>query len=229
MTARMTENAGRAAGRRAGLLLALLLLPAAAGAVRAAPAAADTVRTNLWLARALLTEAARDMLSDLPAGCRSVEVVAEAEGPATALFEPILFAVLRGAGITVYSAADRDSQAAPAADHRLRYRLEQLSLAYPAQGRTFGLWRSWLDRELAVTAVYKVVRLPDGLVLAERRRVHRYADRIRAGDRVLVESDLYPFTAAEPPAGRGRALLEQTLVIGTLVGMVAAYFANTGS
>jgi len=218
----------RRSGPAAVPLLVLILIVAGAAAAR--PAARDSVRTNLWLARALLTDLSRDILADLPSGCRTVELVSEQQDPVSELFEPILFATLHQAGIAVYSAADRDSAATPPAPgYRVRYRFEKVALSYPAEGRTFGLWRSWLDRELAISAVYKVVQLPAGRIVVSRRRVHRYDDRLPAAQRRLVESDAYSFTSADLPGGGPRVLLEQMVVLGTLVGMVVAYFANTGS
>ncbi len=225
MGRRRPEEAIRLA---AGLLVILLVLataPAVAG-----PAAGDTIRTNLWLARALLTELARDIQSDLPAGCRTVELAPERSDEETDLFEPILFAVLSRAGIAVYLSGERDSSAtAPPADCRISYRFERLDLSYPATQRTFGLWRSWIERELAAALLYKIVTVPDGRLVASRRRVHRFADRIPAGRLSHVESAAYPFTSADAPPGGAQALLEQVVVLGTLVGLVAAYFANTGS
>ncbi len=199
-----------------------------------APAAADTVRTNLWVARALFTDVAREVVAAVPGSGRRVSLRARGSHDAQPLLETALYAALQDAGHRAYLDETDDSDAdAPITpvetDYEIRYQLETCQLDYPAVGRRFGLWRNWIDRELEVSTLVAVVELATGRLLLDDRVERRFNDRVPAGHLDSVEATTYAFTFADPAEGGIRTIMEELVVIGALTGLVAIYFANTGN
>jgi len=203
---------------------------------RFAALAGDTLRTNLWLARALLADAAATAARALPPPPRAVVLRPTARHDANPLLVSAARAVLGDAGYELFldetQVADAKTAAAPpqapADAVELRVAIEEFALAYPRAGRRFGLWRQWVDRRLRVVALVTAVERGSGRVLYDERVVRSFEDRIAAGSFDEVRSTAYKFTDAEVPEGGWRRRAEEAVVIGTLVGLVAVYFANTG-
>jgi len=198
-----------------------------------ADAGPDTVRTNLWLAQALFTDIVREAADALPSGGASVALRPRAKHAAQPLFDTAAFAELTAAGHEVLLdetdvAAARSAEAV-AADYEFRYLIEEVALDYPRVGRRFGLWRRWLDRELAAVVQVTVLEKATGRLLLDKRLARTYGDRIAAGHLAAVDAPTYGFTTAEPAEGGVRAILEELVVVGALTGLVAVYFANSGN
>ncbi|MBC8423768.1 hypothetical protein H8E07_06555 [bacterium] len=218
------------------LFLVLIACATAAPAERPAfdPAAADTVRTNLWVARALFTDIAREAVASVPGRDQGVSLRARGTHDALPLLETALYAALQDAGHRPYLDESDDSGAlAPItpdeADYEIRYRFETCQLDYPAVGRRFGLWRNWIDREVEVSALVGVVDLSSGRLLLDDRIERRFNDRVPADFLDLVDESTYAFTTAVPADGGIRTIMEELVVIGALTGLVAIYFTNTGN
>ena len=56
----------------------------------------------------------------------------------------------------------------------------------------------------------------------------RFSDRVSSDDCGTVDSQLYDFTTAEISESGWKGRMEEIIVLGTLAGLVAIYFANTG-
>lgn len=221
-----------------------LLVPAAVAAADAgapepvrfpAVGAADTVRTNLWLVQALMGEIAREAAAALPPAPGRVALRPAAEEGA-GIFQAAAHAELAGMGYSVFldesrviDPSLRESYSPPLSDYTLRFDVETLDLSYPRVGRNFGLWRQWVDRELEVAVVVTLVDDTTGRLLLDRRIVRGFGDRVASRHLEAVESRSYPFTAASVSESGWRSVLEELLVVGALSGMVAIYFANSGS
>ncbi|MFN2370020.1 MAG: hypothetical protein ABR506_02575 [Candidatus Krumholzibacteriia bacterium] len=222
--------------RRSGRVLipaaALLLLAAAAAAQTPAPAglpsptAADTVRTNLWLTEALMGEIVTAVAGVLPPAPAAVRLVTAGKGEANDLFGATAARVLGGRGYDLYT-AKKDSARQAAVDAEFTYQVLGVELAYPAVGRTLGIWRSWVERDLAVTVLVEVTETDSGRLLLKERLTRAFGDRVPDGDFGAVNSRLYPFTSAKTGESGWQRHLEQVVVLGALAGLVAVYFANT--
>ncbi|HOX26523.1 MAG TPA: hypothetical protein PLL30_08065 [Candidatus Krumholzibacteria bacterium] len=200
------------------------LPPAAPAAVFAADAA-DTLRTNYRVAEALLGEAVLAVLDELPPPPAAVVLVpGDAEQPA-ALLTTVATHHLQRAGYAVH--LDQAPAGTELRVVELRYRVEDLSLTYPVTGRRLGLWTSWIGRQMDLAVTFTVVDAADGRVLTSRRLVRGFQDRVPPRYLASVESDAYPFTTATTQPSTWSRRLEQVVVLGTLVGLVAIYFANT--
>ena len=185
----------------------------------------DTLRTNLWVAEALMGEATQSVLDQLPPPPAAIVLVpSDTEQPAT-LLTSVATHHLQGAGYSVHL-----DQAPAGTDQpvlELRFRVEDLALSYPAVGRRLGLWKSWVDRKMDLAVQITVVDRADGQILVSRRVARRFQGRIPAGYMDAVESDIYPFTRAEQQASGLSRSFEEIVVVGALAGLVAIYFANT--
>jgi hypothetical protein len=225
------------------LLLAALVVTAAVGVSARAPAqettslpgldSADTVRTNLFLVEALMGEIARDAARSLPAPPATVDLQPKRESPEDELFGTVLADVLGEMGYRLYLSASgtADTTAAPSADApevALRYRIEQVALAYPETKRRFGIWRQWVAREMEISAYVTVVETDSDRLLLNERLVRSYHDRIPNDDFEAVGSPAYTFTDAHTQESGWGRYLETAVVLGTLTGLVAIYFSNTG-
>jgi hypothetical protein len=227
---------------RAFAVLMLVLLGAQAAAAQALTgsavlrvAGADTVRTNLWLAQALLADVVRDAAAALPPGS-DVVLVSRQGHAADPLMETAAHAVLSAAGHTVYRPDDDEADeeetvgaVLPEAGYELGWRLEDVKLEYPRVGRFLGLWSRWIDRDLEAAAVVSVRDRTSGRLLVDRRIVKTYTDRIGSSRLAAVNSNTYAFTSAQPSERGLRGILEEIVIIGALTSMVAVYFSNSGS
>jgi hypothetical protein len=264
-------------------------------------AAGDTVRSNLWLTRALMTEVMEAAVAVLPAPPASVVLSPQGKGDGLQLMSTVAANVLRRRGYELYlreqpkepaaragaaagaggsagvggaasetggaagetggaagaggaageaggagggagSAAAGAGTAAPAVtdstlapppppnvDYELRYQIEDIRLAYPETGRRFGIWREWVSRDLVLSAYITVLEPASGRLLLSDRLERTFRDRVPNASFAAVRSDLYPFTDATLQESSWRRRLEQLVVLGTLTGLVAIYFANTGN
>lgn len=220
-------------------LLIMLVLSAAPGAASAqdgcegrALASADSVRTNLWLCDALLDEAVRQAAGALPAppGAVVLESVftGKNESEAQLLLGQSVFGVLDDAGYEIYEAfADTADAGIP--EYFFSYQLKEIALEYPRVGRTMGLWRRWIDRDVSVAADLRITEAATGRILFDDMVRRSFSDRVAASDLDVVESELYGFGNAELEEAGWRRRLEEIVVVGSLAGMVAVYFANTGN
>ncbi|MBD3221763.1 hypothetical protein GF314_11035 [bacterium] len=230
--------------QRSGFRLAVLVvvtavatLASVAGAARAedtppiAPEAVlastgeDTVRTNLMVAEAMLGDALAEVTAELPPGPVAVLLVPGSTEPAANLLTTVATHHLLAAGHRVHVDVIPPGTEGPV--YELRYRVDDLALTYPDSGRRFVFWDSWVDRSMDLAVQFTLVDHADNQVVASRRVVRRFQDRVEAEQLAAVETRSYPFTMASVEGGGWSRRLEEIVVLGTLAGMVAIYFANT--
>ena len=220
-------------------------------------ASADTVRTNLWLFEALMTDVIATVSRYLPPPPAEVELVPLGDTEAEELMLTVASRLLAERGYQLYgpflaeatepafqedSASQDDGGASPAVGddygattagagqgirYRLSYRVVDIDLSYPDTGRRMGIWRQWVERELELTVAVELSEVASGRLLANERVTRRFGDRVPDDDFKAVDSDVYPFTTAETGESGWRRRLEEIVVLGTLAGLVAVYFANT--
>lgn len=214
---------------------ALVLSVAIVSLVQAAPpselpagAGADTVRTNLWLTEALMGEIVTAAAKALPEAPGSVRLAARREDLRNDVFQAVAADILAQDGYELYLADDDSSTIGPV-DYVFSYDVQNIDLTYPEVGRTLGIWRNWVQRELAVSALVEVSEEATGRLLLSERIERRFGDRIGSDDLSRVDSDAYDFTTAETAASGWQNRAEEIVVLGTLAGLVAIYFANTGN
>lgn len=226
----------RAAPGRVACLLAVLAC-AASTAAAAAPddvfdypdgltiAGADTIRTNLWVAEALMGETVAVAERHLPPPPLAVVLVPADKEQRTNLLTTMITERLTDAGYRVHL----DEAPADSTAHHceLRYQVIELMLGYPASGRRFGLWRDWVARDMSFTALYTIVETPGGEVLFNDRVCRTFRDRVPSDDLAACQSPAYPFTRAEVKSGGWQRRVEEIVVLGALAGLVAVYFQNT--
>ena len=233
---------------RIRVLFLLLVLGAACGSLPAANAeepdcpnlaaiaAVDTTPSNIWVARAMISDILAEVETRLPTRPSRIVLRPKAEHEAGPLFQEMAARRLETLGHDLYldetDIAREGEKAATVAgdvDLVLTSSIESLTLAYPQSGRRFGLWRQWVDRELEMVTFLTLVEAQSGRLLMDRRLVRRYADRVPSDRFESLASPAYNFTqAAVAPTGF-RGILENLVVVGSLAGMVAVYFANSGS
>ena len=192
-----------------------------------AMAAADTVRSNVWLTEALMAEIVASTARVLPAPPAAIQLEQLRFTNEDDLFKAAVVRVLGGLGYDVYI-ADDDPAMQAAVDCLYSYSVHGIELQYPEVGRTLGLWRRWIDRELQVTVQVDVTMANSGRMLLSDRVQRRFSDRVPDDDFDIVDSDLYEFTTAETSESGWKGRMEEIIVLGTLAGLVAVYFANTG-
>jgi hypothetical protein len=185
----------------------------------------DTLRTNLWVAEALLGVAVDELLAALPPPPAVVLLVPATTEAAANLLTSVATARLGRSGYQVH--LDRVPAGTDQPVVELRYRVNSLELKYPETGRRLGIWKSWYARQMSVTAELTVVERQDGQILASRRVAHTYRDRVPEDYLTAIESPAYPFTRAAPQASGWTRRLEEIVVLGALAGLVVIYFANT--
>lgn len=190
-----------------------------------APAAADTLRTNLRVAEALLADALDEVTHALPLPPAAVLLVPFSSDADVNLLTTVATHHLLAAGHRVH--VDQVPPGTEGPVYELRYRVDQLDLAYPDRGRRFLLWSSWVDRTMDAVVEFTLVDQSDSQVVASRRVVRRFQDRLPADQLAAVDQPLYPFTTARVEGGGWVRRLEEIVVLGTLAGLVAVYFANT--
>lgn len=219
------------------LLIVLVLL--GAGSLRAEPGDAtgplslpgvqdpDTVRTNIWLTEALMAEIVTQTAKVLPPAPAAIQLEQTRPLPEDDLFQAAALRVLTGLGYEVYE-GDEDPARQAAVDCLYTFTVSGVELQYPEVGRTLGIWRRWVDRSLSVTVQVKVKMAGSGRLLLSDRFTRSYGDRVPGGAFEAVDSDLYGFTTAETRESGWKGRIEEVVVLGTLAGLVAVYFANTG-
>jgi hypothetical protein len=191
-------------------------------------AAADTVRTNLWLTEALMGEIVAHAASSLPPAPGALLVVDEGGTDADALFGGVVSEILAGRGYDLYVTTPDSTVTAPV-DFVFNYSVVGVELNYPEVGRTLGIWKSWVGREVTVTASVEIATAAAGRLLFKDTVSRRFSDRVDNHDFDAVDSGLYDFTTAETAGSGWQNRMEEIVVLGTLVGLIAIYFANTGN
>jgi hypothetical protein len=86
-----------------------------------------------------------------------------------------------------------------------------------------------VDRDLSASADIQIIEADTGRLVFDDLVVRQFSDRIGADDFSAINSEIYSFTTAEPSESGWHRRLEEIVVVGTLTGMVAVYFANTGN
>jgi hypothetical protein len=188
----------------------------------------DTVRTNLWLAEALMGEIVSHAAGFVPAPPGSILLVGKKSDDQNELFGNVAAGILRKSGYDLFLASDDSTEIGPV-DYIFTYTVVGVELTYPDVGRTLGIWERWVGREVAVTASVEITGAPGGQLLFKEIVQRTFSDRVDSGDFDRVESDLYPFTTAQKTGSGWQNRIEEIIVLGTLVGLIAVYFANTGS
>lgn len=188
-------------------------------------AGADTIRTNLWLAEALMGETVVAAMRHLPPPPLNVVLVPADKEQRTNLLTTMATEHLTRAGYRVH--VDEAPADSTAHHCEFRYQVLELGLGYPASGRRFGLWRDWVAREMSFTALYTIVETPGGEVLYNDRVCRSFRDRVPSDDLAACQSPAYAFTRAEVAAGGWQRRIEEIVVLGALAGLVAVYFQNT--
>ena len=234
-------------GRIRPLLVVLSVVAVVGGAAPAAadsggPAPADTVRTNLWLTEALMADVVTAVMRVLPGPPHAILLEARADSPEDELFGAVATRQLLAADYVVLvpvaedaATADADTAAVgeetapPAADLAFSFRVTEVALTYPEVGRTLGVWRQWVDREVSVSILVGVEDRASGRVLLNERVTRSYNDRVPNGDFDDVNSGMYEFTTAETSESAWQRRMEEIVVLGALAGLVAIYFANTSN
>ncbi len=210
-----------------------LPVPAAVAQTDSAPlalpavAAADTVRTNIWLTEALMAEIVSSTARVLPPPPAAIQLDQIQDTTEDDLFKAAIVRVLGGLGYEIY-VTDDDPAMQAAVDCIYTFSVHGVVLQYPEVGRTLGLWRRWIDRELLVTAQVDVTMANSGRMLMSERIERQFSDRVPDDDFDLVDSNLYEFSTAETSESGWKGRMEEIIVLGTLAGLVAVYFANTG-
>ena len=184
----------------------------------------DTLRTNLEIAAALMSEAIGSLEAELPLPPAVMVLVPGSTEPAAELLTDVTFNHLQAAGYDVY--IDQAPAETEPPVYEFRYRVQDLQLAYPTSGRRLLFWKSWVGRQMDLALQITVVS-GDGQMLLSRRLVHGFRDRVPVKNMEAVESTAYPFTFAEEQSSGSSRRLEQIVVLGALAGLVAVYFANT--
>jgi hypothetical protein len=193
-----------------------------------AMAEADTVRTNLWLTEALMGEIVSHAAAFMPPAPGAVLVVNQGTDDANDLFGSVAAAVLTGRGYDLFVVTE-DSMVQAPVDYVFSYQVVGVELIYPEVGRTLGIWKRWIGREIAVTASVEVATSSAGQLLFKEIVVRRFSDRVDKDDFQDVESGLYNFTTAQTSGSGWQNRMEEIVVLGTLVGLIAVYFSNTGN
>jgi len=218
-----------------GLLLVCLALLTlvSTGVEAAAPtglpavAADDTVRTNLWLTEALMAEIVTATTAVLPPAPGAIRLAATRDDPRNVIFQTVAVEILAAPRYELYITDDEPARQA-AVDYVYGFDVLDISLAYPDVGRTLGIWRRWVARELSVSVNVSISAESTGRIMLNERMVRQFGDRFDSDEFGAVDSDIYDFTTAETSESGWKSRAEEIVVLGTLVGLVAIYFANTG-
>lgn len=224
----------RFAGLLAGILLGTVAgawagdsPPAGRGDVRALTAV-DSVRTNLWLSKTLMAEIVDHTLTGIRPAPAAIRLEPTGKAGDENLLGQVAFERMSAAGYDVYTAVE-DSARQAAVDYVYTFKPASVELVYPRVGRALGLWRQWVDRDLRVSADIRIVEDDSGRLVFDDLVIREFSDRVAADDFPAINSEIYSFTSAELTESGWHRRLEEIVVVGTLTGMVAVYFANTGN
>lgn len=211
----------------AGLTLTALATGGALAQERELTSAAE-LHDNLWLCEALMGEIVDATLVHVEPAPGAIRLVEVGKYDATPLLRQVAYERLTSYGYDVYTDVE-DTARQGAVDYVYRFDVKELDLGYPEVGRTLGIWRRWVDRDLKVTADVTVIEEGSGRIVFDDVVQRQYSDRIGGGELEAVRSTAFPFT--DPPLGESgwQRRIEEIVVLGTLAGMVAVYFANTGN
>ena len=190
--------------------------------------APDTVRTNLWLTEALMGEIVAKASRTIPPDPATILITTRGDSDMDKLFGGVASRLLSEAGHQLF-VVSRDSTVLFPVDYLFDYKVIGVELAYPEVGRTLGIWQRWVARDISVTASVDISAADSGRLLFKDLVERRFSDRVDSGDFDDVESDIYEFTNAEKTGSGWQSRMEEIVVLGTLVGLIAIYFANTGS
>lgn len=192
-------------------------------------AVADSLRTNLWLVEAMMGEIVGQAADALPAAPARVLLTGRvAENDAAAkLLRVVTARVLKDRGYQVL-VSEPDSAYGGRPDCAAQFSIDEVAVSYPDVGRTLGLWRRWVDRDVRVVVTAEVSETASGRLLLADRLSRRFSDRVTNDELVQVNSTVYPFTSASVRETGWQRRLEEFAVLGTLAGLIAVYFANTG-
>lgn len=188
----------------------------------------DTVRTNLWLTEALMGEIVGVVAATMPPAPAAVRLVSRSTDPRNEIFQTVAANVLAARGYELFLPED-DPARQGAVDYVFSFDVQNIALSYPDVGRTLGIWRRWVARDLAVSALIEVSEEASGRLLFSDRVVRSFGDRVDNDVFAAVDSDEYDFTSAETSETGWKSRIEEIVVLGTLAGLVAIYFANTGN
>lgn len=187
----------------------------------------DTLRTNVWLTEALMSEIVTATSQALPPPPATIELIQSRVLPEERLFKSAALRVLSGMGYQLFE-SDTEAGVIPDVDCTYSFQVTDVDLEYPEIGRTLGIWRRWVDRSLSVTAQIDIKMADSGRLLLSDRVTRVFSDRVAAGNFDDVDSQLYSFTTAETQESGWKGRIEEIVVLGTLAGLVAVYFSNTG-
>ena len=162
----------------------------------------------------------------LPPPPAAVRLYQNGNTDADDLLKEAMVRVLGGEGYSLFLPEDDEARLA-AVDYEIEFEVVGVELSYPEVGRTLGIWRQWVARELTVTAQVEISAADSGRLLFSDRIVRSFADRVSNGDFQHVDSTLYDFTTATTSASGWKGRLEEIVVLGTLAGLIVIYFANT--
>ena len=193
-----------------------------------APAAPDTVRTNLWLTEALMGEIVTSFTKFLPPDPSAVLLVNQGGRDMDDIFGGVAAGILSELGHQTFVVAGDSTFQAPV-DFIFNYKVIGVELSYPEVGRTLGIWQRWVARDVSVTASVDLADADSGQLLFKDIVTRRFSDRVDDDDFADVESHLYDFTSAETSGSGWKNRMEEIVVLGTLVGLIAVYFSNTGN
>ena len=213
-------SSGIAAGEEESDTNAVVRMPA--------PAAPDTVRTNLWLTEALMGEIVTSFARVLPSEPSGVLLVNLGGRDMDDIFGSVAVGILSDLGHQTFVVAG-DSTVQDPVDFICEYKVVGIELSYPEVGRTLGIWQRWIARDVSVTASIDVADADSGRLLFKDIVTRRFSDRVDNDDFDDVESQLYDFTTAETSGSGWKNRMEEIVVLGTLVALIAVYFSNTGN
>jgi hypothetical protein len=201
----------------------------APGPVGLGTAGADSLRTNLWLVEALMGEIVSEAAEALPPAPARVYLTGRSTDtdPAGKLMRVVAARVLKDRGYELL-VSDPDSASGVRPDCAAWFSIDEVAVSYPDVGRTLGLWRRWVDRDVSVVVTAEVSETSSGRLLLSERLARRFSDRVTNDELAGVSSKLYPFTTATVKESGWQRRLEEFAVLGTLAGLIAVYFANTG-
>ncbi len=186
-----------------------------------------TVRTNLWLTEALMAEVVNAAATVMPPAPAAVRLVAMRDDARNDNLQALAAEHLRANFVELF-VLDEDPSRQGAVDYVFGYNVESIKLIYPDVGRTLGIWRRWVAREMKVSVLVEISEESSGRLLLNSRIERKFGDRFDSGDFGDVDDPEYTFTTAETLESGWKSRMEEIVVLGTLAGLVAIYFANTG-
>ena len=171
-----------------------------------------------------IVHAATTVMPPAPAAVRLTALRDDARND---IFQAVAAEVLAAKGYELF-VPEEDPTRQGAVDYVFGYSVQSIKLTYPDVGRTLGIWRRWVAREVAVSVLVEISEESSGRLLLSDRIERKFGDRFDSDDFADVDTDEYEFTTAETSESGWKSRTEEIVVLGTLAGLVAIYFANTG-